>query len=85
MFLTEAKLSSLLESCQQSGDFSSLKQNLWDVTEELLMRGSSTLVSIVHIKQKETIKFCNIRHSLTAMEVMWCVSFAIKSFREVQI
>ena len=31
MFLTEEKLHSLIETCQQSGNFSSLRQTLWDV------------------------------------------------------
>ena len=45
MFLTEDKLSSLLESCQQSGDFSSLKQNLWDVFSSPDCLGGSWLLS----------------------------------------
>ena len=45
MFLTEDKLSSLLVSCQQSGDFSSLKQNLWDVFSSPDCLGGSWLLS----------------------------------------
>jgi len=46
MFLTEEKLSSLIETCQQSGDFSSLKQTLWDVFSSPDSLGSSWPVSV---------------------------------------
>ena len=45
MFLTESKLSSLVESCQQSGNFNPLKQNLWDVFSSPDCLGISWLLS----------------------------------------
>ena len=45
MFLTESKLSSLIESCQQSANFNPLKQNLWDVFSSPDCLGISWLLS----------------------------------------
>ena len=45
MFLTEEKLTCLIDTCQQAGDFSSLKQTLWDVFSSPDCLGASWLLS----------------------------------------
>lgn len=58
MFLTEDKLSSLLDSCQQSGDYSSLKQNLWDVFSSPDCLGGSWLLSTTTAMPSSTSTVC---------------------------